>query len=101
MGKQSEDTRRAAEEAVSAMAANFKHLEGVKDSMDRMSNLLATERAEKEKAQAEAKHLAERLAALEEAESKQAKKKQEREPDGCVGLDWTMISDAFEVVSGQ
>merc|ERR1719422_1031441 len=74
------------------------HASALKDANARVEHLtrqMAKESAEKDKAQAYAKHLAERVAALEEAQAKQqeanratATKERELEADGFVDLGW-------------
>merc|ERR1711879_22581 len=86
-----------------AVAANIKELEEAKNSVDRMSNLLASERAEKERAQAQVKELSERVTVLE----KHASKMGELEVEGFVDLGWDSnyfagrCGDEFEVVTGH
>jgi len=108
--KKSEEARKAAEEALSA---DRKLLQDAQSSVDRMSHLLAAEKADKERAQAREKQLAEKLAALEEAAAQgcsswHAANKNDCETDGFVDLGWDGeggnsgdVGDEFEVVTGR
>jgi len=104
------------EEAASSMKAlRDDHANALKDanaSVEHLTRQMAKESAEKDKSQAYAKRLAERVAALEEAQAKQqeanratATKERELEADGFVDLGWDgeglCVDNDFEVlVSG-
>jgi len=103
----------ALEEAASSMKAlKDNHASALKDAnvgVEHLTRQMAKESAEKDKAQACAKHLAERVAALEEAQAKQQEanramrtKKRELEADGFVDLGWDgeglCVDNDFEVL---
>jgi len=105
--KKSEEARKAAEEALSD---DRKLLEDAQSSVARMSHLLTVEKAEKERAQAREKQLADKLAALEEGAVKGCSSwpadKNDGEADGWIDLGWDGdgfsggLGDEFEVVTG-
>merc|ERR1719362_1074722 len=90
------------------------HASALKDTnvtVEHLTRQMAKESAEKDEAQACAKRLAERVAALEEAQAKQqeanratATKERELEADGFVDLGWEgeglCVDNDFEVLVG-
>merc|ERR1711879_259596 len=98
-----EAARRAAQENAFRGGQQVLKLQEAKNSVDRMSNLLASERAEKERAQAQVKELSEQVMVLEKHTSKMG----EHEVDGFVDLGWDSnyfagrCGDEFEVVTGH
>jgi len=98
--------------ASALQALRDEHASALKDAnarVEHMARQMAKESAEKDKAQAYAKRLAERVAALEEAQAKQqeanratATKDRELEADGFVDLGWDgeglSVGNDFEVL---